>query len=367
MKNILIIAATIFLSGQAFASKARLTALGQKTGGSTLVKDSRSIFLNPAHIGQMANSFNFEMGNADTNNFPLAVGAPYSEGGMTYDMEGGKIGMQMGRRSDVNDFISGNAATVLSPKNSVDVIYGTKGAKAFGLGIHYASANDDEVSGGFPNQEASELQVFGGMVHNKLEVFGQIGINGEAENETAAGVTAKFDVKSFIMAGFGYDVDNVAKVFGSLKKYEHEATSGAGVKTETQSMDIAINYAHLRRPKSDVMMFYGAGLVLNNGDVELAGVKTDVTETSLPVFIGLEVNATSYMDLRASVRQMLLLNNTEDAAGDNQHSPNTTTVGAGAALKFNNNLVIDTTLGAEDGGDIDGTSLFANASMNYTF
>ena len=363
MKTFLLIASLILLAAPANASKARLSALGQDTSGSSLIKDGRNIFLNPSYVGQTGNTFNFEMGNTNTNAYGSGTN-PYSEGGMTYDMGPGKLGVQLGRRTSINDAIADS--TFLPPKNSLDVIYGTKGNKAMGFGLHYAAATDDALLGAYPQQNSSELEGSAGMTMDKLEVYAHLALVADSETKTSATVKNTFKGKSYQKVGFGYDIDSGSKVYGTLTNYKFE-TNVAGTVTVIKSMDIEVNYAHLKKPKTDVMMFYGAGLVLANGDYTVATTKTDLTETSIPVFLGLEVAATSWMDLRASAKQMVVLNSVEDTGDSTEHSPNTTTVGAGASLKFNNNLVVDTTLGASDAGEIDGNSLFANASMNYSF
>jgi len=52
MKKTLVIASLAVLSTSAFASKARMEALGQGDGYSRYIMDTRSVFLNPAMVNE---------------------------------------------------------------------------------------------------------------------------------------------------------------------------------------------------------------------------------------------------------------------------------------------------------------------------
>lgn len=374
MNKILLILLVGLFANNAMASRARLSALGQSnyapatdlsligntSDGTLLFKDARNIFLNPAQVAAMGNSFNFEFGPKT----PTA--AANAEGGMMYDMAGGKLGVQLGRQTDINKTMTTLALTT-TPGDNIDVIYGRKGASvAWGVGLHYGDAKSDATTGA--DTTANQIIVSGGMAKEKLEVYGHAALAATSENTTAG---TKFEGKSYIKAGIGYQIDNISKIVGQVFKNGFE-TGPNGGRTEHSYLNMDVRYAHLHKPKTDLMFFYGAGFTNITGDRTTAGVKTDVTVQQIPVFIGLEGSATSWMDLRASVTQEVLLNTTKNptlgTAGESQHKPNTTTVGAGATLKFTN-FTVDATLAAAGAAtaNIDGNSLFANASLLYNF
>ncbi|MDZ4662053.1 MAG: hypothetical protein SGJ18_10605 [Pseudomonadota bacterium] len=366
MKKIILIFLAVMMTESAIASKARLMALGQDSEGSFIVRDNRNIFLNPAQIVTLNNSFNFEMGDINTGVDPNA------EGGMIYDLNNGRIGLQLGRRSYVFDQIvlaeaGPTIGDLLTPNNTIDVIYGSNKNSPWGIGVHYGSASSNALNSGFPRRESSELQVYGGILREKLEVYGQLGLNAEAEEKASATAEDKYKGGVYIKGGVSFQIDDVAKVFGSLTKFDYDVTDDTGTKTEVNALVIEVSYARIHKPKNDLMFFYGGGLLQKTGDSETAGTNVDDEELSIPVFVGLEGSATTWMDLRASVSQRVLLNHVENTALDNDHSPNTTTVGAGATLKFTNFLVDATLAGASTNGDIDGNQLFANASILYNF
>lgn len=363
-KYILVLLVGLF-ANSAMASKARLLALGvnaDQTGvgyshdGTLLFKDNRNIFLNPGQVGTMGNSFNFEMGSS------TAI-TPNAEGGIIYDFEGGKLGFQLGRRHEITRTMSGLGSTIL-PNDSVDIIWGQKGSSSWGFGLHYADSKTDAASGA--DAKASVVALSAGMVKDKIEFFGTLGLDGKAERTTAA--ATKYEGKAYIKAGVGYTIDNTSKVIGSVLKSGFDWTSGA--KTEFNTLGLDVRYARTHKPKTDLMFFYGGGFTNVSGDRTTGATKTDVTVQQIPLFLGIEGSANSWLDLRASVIQALLLNTQKNenagSAGEKQHSPNSTAIGAGATLKFTN-FMLDATLAGNTTGAINATTLLANASIIYNF
>ena len=120
--------------------------------------------------------------------------------------------------------------------------------------------------------------------------------------------------------------------------------------------------------------FYGVNFdmtTLKNKNVATGTAKTEIT--SLPVFAGIEAEATSWMVLRASVTQNFILGTKKDeigSTGDSDTISNNTVVAAGAGLKFNK-LLVDGTLakasGASATGALNSNDLLANAAVTYTF
>jgi hypothetical protein len=94
--------------------------------------------------------------------------------------------------------------------------------------------------------------------------------------------------------------------------------------------------------------------------------------TALPVFAGIEADATSWMVLRASVQQNFILGSkkvtTAGAGGDADTITNNTTVAAGAGLKFGK-LLLDGTLEAANSttAAVNGNAFLANAALTYMF
>ena len=95
-------------------------------------------------------------------------------------------------------------------------------------------------------------------------------------------------------------------------------------------------------------------------------------QTHLPFIIGVEADAASWLTLRASAKQNVILGSSKVNQGDSTTIKNNTTVALGAGLKFNK-FTLDSTLAAGSvpatagNGSIDANNLMANASLTYMF
>jgi len=129
MKNVLLITGLAVLSTSAFASKARLEALG--TGAKFYIADSRSAFLNPADLNGAKNLLVTEWGTANAAD---TVGAPRAEGGFFREMGTFTYGLYLGNNTVIADRTTG----FKDQDNAVDLLLaGDMGAK-WGARLHYA-------------------------------------------------------------------------------------------------------------------------------------------------------------------------------------------------------------------------------------
>ncbi len=368
MKKIFIVMLIGLMANNAMASRARLTALGLTTDltglgfsydGTTLFKDNRNIFLNPAQVTTLNNSFNFEMGSSTDM---TSATRPHAEGGTVYDFKDGKLGFQLGRRSDITRKIADDAGGVLAPKDSVDIIYGVgRGGQGWGAGLHYADSKVDDATA--LDQKASELSLSGGLLRDKTEFYGTLGLIAKSENSVTN--TNKWEGKTYIKAGVTHQLDNVARIVGTAWKNGYDSTVG-GATTTTDTLLLDVRYVRMHKPKNDLMFFFGGGFTNVSGDATQGATKADISVQQIPMFIAIEGNATSWLDLRASVNQALLLGTVKQSGDENQHSPNTTTVGAGASLKFTN-FTLDGTLSAAGSGTLDASNTMTNVALLYNF
>jgi hypothetical protein len=88
--------------------------------------------------------------------------------------------------------------------------------------------------------------------------------------------------------------------------------------------------------------------------------------------IGVEADATSWLVLRASAKQNILVGDTKPNGGVAQTTRNNTTVALGTGIRFNK-FMLDATLaagsvpGSPGTAAINDTSLMGNASLTYMF
>ena len=372
------VTATLFVLPQAFASKARMTALGQDSDGSFYVDDARNIFLNPAKLNSFTNSVNLEWGTT-------ARGATgFAEGGFARDFGGYNLAVQLGRQSNaessINNIINGlapfnaNAASnFMVPNNTAEVIGAFKsGGMDVGISVLFGFSEDKAAENAFPNKEAGTLQLRGGVAQDKWNAFAYFDVIHNSKNETAASTENEYEQD--VVAGLGgeYMVGKNSKAFldfdyGAVKAKDATPT----VDYEVKAMAITLGYAK-KHDKDGAMLFYSAGIEYLDGEQKEkeADASQDIKGTSIPLVIGVEGKATDWLMLRGSVSQNILLDNVEGAADDkSSHPANTTVVAAGASFTFGK-FQIDGVLGGSGGtgsGALNANTLFVNTSLNYNF
>ncbi len=376
----LLIATTLLLvSPQSFASKSRLSSLGQDVNGSLFIDDARNIFLNPAMINQLSGGLaNFEFGASNSDNEPKA------EGGLARQHGDFNVAVQLGRRSlgTIRQaqtralYLAGNALE--APQNGLDVIIGSKTGLNWGLGVHYANSSSKSSSGvEFPDLESSSMAVRGGADWGKHSAYVGIDLKNLATNETAAGVKQKYDGKTSFDVGGVLKLEGQAKLAGTLEFRKADLDSGAGTRGTTDDKTLTVNFYNELPTKAGVMMFYTAGFrwMESKFDIENATADAEQSTLSLPLALGIELDAKEWMKMRASVRQNVIVDTQKDKNNANATSrqietSNTddTVVAAGAGFKLGDFMLDALIAGASDAnGSINANTLLTHASLNYSF
>ena len=124
------------LATPAFASKARLLALGEDANGSFFINDNRNIFLNSAEANNHADMVTFEWGENNSNDTDTN---PNAEGGMLYSHKNLVYGIHLGRttnfQSATNEFYA--------PSNTIDLFVAGDAGFKWGANLSYAKSNND--------------------------------------------------------------------------------------------------------------------------------------------------------------------------------------------------------------------------------
>ena len=156
MKKHVMIATLAVLSTSAFASKARMEALGQNSDtGSHYIQDTRNVFKNPAAVNHMNNYVTFEWG--ETSNSPsfkddsgtdLEVDTYTTdkrpEGG--FFRKGGAFAYGVYLNSNVrsqNETMIENNSTFLTEDNRVDLFIAGEAGVKWGVRAHFSSNKDE--------------------------------------------------------------------------------------------------------------------------------------------------------------------------------------------------------------------------------
>lgn len=385
----LLFVAVALTSTQALASKARLQALGQSTDGSYYVEDTRNMFLNPARVGNTGEQISLEWG--DSNRPPGATNAN-AEGNFTTAAGPGFLAVALGREMDLSTYarllndttlVTGatvtaafGATTFPEPKNTVEVIYGGGNTDfRWGGAVMYGQAKQDTAAN--TTDKAQALQLRGGVAAGLWEANARISIGDKSEFAQTTTSTVEYEGEIGVDAGGAFTLNDTSKIFANVIFDSAElSNSGNTAGLDAKFTAYQLGYAKWRPIDTSARFFYSAAFLM--ADVDLKGkqgaASGSIESTSLPLVAGIETDAATWLKLRGSVSQNVLIASSKRSQGTTtlkaEHTPNSTTVAAGAGLVFNK-VMLDATFGGTGATGASGTltanNLFANVSLNYNF
>lgn len=394
-KQIALAGCLVFMSGTAFASKARLQALGEDINGSQFISDNRNVFLNSATLNYQKDLVTMEWGNtaaADGTDAPRAEGGFFkSSGNMAYGVYlGSESTTANGLRAGAgisNDGAAFAGTNALGEQNNVDLFFAGDAGVQWGANITYHSYADETNAGG--DITSDSLRTRFGVISGDTSGFANISVVGNAEdkvnnNELEGGgayqvgvshnmgdVTYMAQVQSITADdGDGDEFSSQKTWLGAAKSYKVNDMANVWVSGWIKQDSYTCDFDVLGATTCTTAVFG-----LNN-----AG---DSTETYVPVTIAAEVSVKEWLTLRGSVSQNIY-GQVENDGGDTKTMANSTVVNAGASLTFGD-FVIDGVVGnstnttATDGDEVvgDDTSsgagtlrtdtLMSRVSMTYRF
>ncbi len=380
MKQLLVIAIAL-ASTNAFASRARVKSLGN----SAHITDTQSIFSNPAKMFLMGDFVSLESGKTDTNNAAAAANPnDNAEGTLVRSMGDAKVGLALGHKSENASMFglrSMLAATVAAnskfeQQNPIELSYGMKsGDMTWAATLVYSNYNDkkNEIK-----EDSAGVRL--GLLMGAWDINVGIGLSSNVKDKLAnggapaTGVDFKGTGSYQVFAGYN---------MGSLYTYGDVTIAGAKMERQDTGAELAnvdatrISIGAIESIKKDGNeFFYGAKLASFTQKNKTAP-ENKVTTLTLPVTVGLEAEATSWMTLRGSLTQTVLINNSKDETtpadpSDTEFAPgaNNTVAAIGAGLKFNK-ITVDGTLegltGAAPSQDLSGDTLLTTVGLTYMF
>jgi hypothetical protein len=347
MKKILMIGSALaLLSSSAYATQARLLALGMNetdNEGSYYIQDQRNVFLNPAYVNLYSDYAVFEWGStgapAGSTAATLSTStAPKAQGGAFKKFGDFVYGVYMGNESNTssllriagtssiattNTTLNGGPKMLPTADNQVDFFVGSDMGIKWGADLTLAKNKDgDRPTTGTSKDSAGAIRL--GVIGSNWDAHANISFNSESEaTDTISGagsVSQKFDGKLGLHVGGSVEALN-GRVFGYVKHYGWEQT------------DSFANYAALPAPTRAVIggqtgtvdgdftsyfLGWGSSMEVNNGDhlyTSLTAKKTDINlkyasksevrHLIVPVTFGYEAKAFEWLTLRGSVVQNL--------------------------------------------------------------
>lgn len=347
-KNVLLVAGLCVLSTSAFASKSRMIALGQGNE-SRVISDARSIFLNPAEVNNYKNYIVTEWGtSANTTDTDAA---PRAEGGFFRETGSFSYGLYLGNNESRID-VDTTATNAFDQKtNAVDLFFGGDMGVKWGARVHHASSKDETATGtggAALTQKTSAMGLGLGAIHG--DISGAVNVDladkatGTAGTAGAAGDESK--LKPSYTVDLGYNWQGNA-FYVSYEGNKREETIGT-TKETIKGNDIRVGWGRTHEVNPTARVFTDA-YVSSGKREDSTGKETSI---KLPVTIGFETDATSWLTLRGSVSQNVVLGSTKTTpvagTATKKTDANSTNVNGGATLTFGK-LKVDGVIGTTDG------------------
>jgi|GEM_PF-850794 len=377
MKKMLFVAAMTMMSASAFASKARVSALG---GGLQII-DQQTIFRNPADAAEFGDWATFEFGTGTTG----TTFNPYSsltntatdykhEGGFQRSAGDARWGFYLGHKDDM--FIAPTRSGVgvaVAEENPINFYYASKGDMKWGVGFEYSNSDKKSAS-----TKQSAMVLRGGARSGDWDAYVDAGLSDTADNGST-----KMTGSMGLTLGGGYHMDSLY-VYGQyhMGGFKNEPSVGGSATGEYSDSKITLAVVDTMK-KDGNEFFYGAQLVSGSAKEKANDKKADYM--LMPLTIGIEHEAASWLVVRTSVKQNVLLGShksdltslygsTADSNGSAVANTiaDSTTLAAGLGLKFGK-LIVDGTLKATSGdanrtaGDLNAANFLGETAMTYTF
>ena len=303
MKNTLaLVLALAVVSSPAYASRARLEALGEGKNGSYYINDARNMFLNPASIVKHKKKLLLELGSAE----PAAVGGVRADLPNNSRAQGGFINTfgdftYAVYLNNVSDSSMALFAGTQRPLSAVEVTLAGEGTIGWGLSLAH----------GYGPTGANNVSTLGarfGVNKDDLSVFGTVGLLGKGtDGTTEAKSKLNLDLGATYQLG---DFTAFGNFISASMENDVAKTSG-----------YAVGVGHKKEMTKSTNMF--TRIEARQRKVENAG-PANINAWNLPVVLGAEAQALSWLALRGSITHSLL--GQRDAAA--------TSVAAGVGMTF---------------------------------
>jgi len=397
MKKQIIAATTLaLLSTGAFASKARMAALGQSTNGSFYMQDdSRYIFSNPAGLNEMTNYVTVETGTARNGGAaPTSNATPSAEGGFFRQVGSFSYGVYLGGDRDNNNSLRNNTAATnadtvayallsnqstfatgitraaatgfLNTGNSADVFIGGDAGLQWGARVNISTDKYDVGSAGL---KQNALGVSFGVIMGSLDAYVNADLSDKSEGALTTGKTSKWEADLGLRIGANYKIMGM-NVFGEYDKSGFKYTNTGVLTTTGKSTVITVGAAKVWDMGEKGRWFTDIKVRSTSVSLDNATTKAELGALSVPLTAGFEADAASWLTLRGSVSSSVFGDGEYKgmAAAKNGKFKNgqTTGIGAGATLKFGQ-VVIDGSLQGVGTGTLTTSILLGDVSLTYNF
>lgn len=374
----------------AYASKARMSALGQGTDFSYYIKDQRSTFKNTAHYNTYNNFVITEWGGDSSSS--AGVTAPTTdraEGGFARQSGSFVYGVYLGddRDGTGNGLAGYSRSTVagasrvasnsfMNENNNLELNFAGDAGIKWGASLNYSSA---ETNNGTNTADSSTMGIRGGVMADMWEAYLQVGLTNDADGSTTAGTT------TIANRDDTYEGDTSFRVGGAYNWndwtfFADYFTDGADIKDNASSVtrnwegtSMTLGAGHTMKLDDKATMFMDISYVSTSEEFQTIAATTNREENddNLKVNIAFEAMANSWLTLRGSVSQNVLIDSDESVTGavtTEDEGNSTTTVAAGATLTWGKLMLDGTIAGSSTDGNLDlGADTLSTVALSYYF
>lgn len=348
MKKLIVVAAAVLAGSPAFASKARVNALGN----SRQLVDVQYTFERPYLLHSVGEMATIEWGAKDP-----AGANPKAEGGVIKKHEDMVYGFYLGKQGLLSTEAAAFGNDVLAEQNPINVLFGMKtGDIAWGLNLSYSNGKNDTAK----DLKTSSTGLTLGATMGEWEAEIGSSLAGKAEDSTDKDTV---ELKGDMKLGVGYNISEQQHAYLTYGTNKVDKTTAGGAAATTERTVIELGYINTLVKSEDANFFYGVAYKSDK-------IKDGNETTTLPLWIGVEAAATSWMTMRASVKQSVLINEVKDAAGKKQDL-DSIAFAAGAGFKLGKGM-LDASFGTANEGHLSfndgaGTKFLGNVSYTYMF
>lgn len=305
MKKILIASALLGLGTQvAHASKARLLALGQSKDGSHFMQDTRNLFRNASYVSNAAGMAMIDFGRSaggagtglDSDTAQKAEGGAFVKAGSLV------YGVYLGNESDTGVLLKSlprGAASAAMPQSDNVLELSVAGSHSINWGatLGWAPTKDETVT---PNKENKSLYARLGVNKDAWEAYANVSISGESDN----GAGEKYD------GGGAYDVGGSYKLgentlYARYKTVEWDQVA-ASVTTKGDYKEMKLGVGHTHELSATARMICELTYDSVEANIKYAAGNTKGEYSQVPLIVGFEADANSWLTLRGSISHNLI-------------------------------------------------------------
>jgi hypothetical protein len=297
----------------------------------------------------LPNYLTFEMGQTGSG----------AEGGFLQTLDSGtKMGVYFGRQNVLRSFIEESLRYVEGfdrQPNPIEMVWG-EGTQAFSVAV---TQFKDQANG------LEETTLIGkyGLLGLNYELWGHLHLMSDVikrfsgESRTIRSVPG-------LLGGARYKPEHSFwQYFAQIHFVDSEyKTPSRLTRAWDAQVTLGIEHRELRSPEFD--WFYGLQIDYTKRDSEAND--QDISGYQMPAFLGAEIKVSSYLVVRGSVSQNIVLGEQKRGSNPSTAISSNTKVSVGLGLKHNQ-ATLDGVLVASNTGDLGTNTLLTQASFTYEF